>query len=198
MVLIPTLQAPMIPAISHLSVQVYCTQPDREAYARIRKDPDEIAEFLAGTTNPWAHGQCQVISQRMSLRVPNANCYSHNDLGRSRPVSLHKHWVSGTYVNEAADLVLLPVGTSVYGYSLATGVREIALEGLHKERVTQVFPTNTLFNCAKHAVLLHLGWVDIREVCMASAADQSLLPAWRRHCEMWCTCRSCTCQISCV
>lgn len=132
--------APVVLALcthTFAAAQIYYTEPDHEAYARSAKDPDEVVDYLAGTTNRWAYGQCQTMRERMSLRVPGANCVSSNVPGHARP-DLGKDWVRHISVEHEADVLFVMVQASVYGYSLASGERVLTWHGVHSQRICQV------------------------------------------------------------
>jgi hypothetical protein len=120
-------------------MQIYFTEPDREAYARTAKDPDEILAFLAGTTSRWAFGQCQTMKERMTLCVPAANSVSTNVPRHAKgAIDLNKVWIRSVTVHEGRDTVLVTIGRSVYGYSLEDGRRIASWEGLHSQHVSKV------------------------------------------------------------
>jgi hypothetical protein len=142
-------------------VQVYYSESDKEAYARAAKDSDEVLAFLAHTTNRWAYGQCQRVRERMSLRVPDANCVSANVAASAQGrLDLSKQWVRHVEVHHGADIVFVIVQASVYGFSLETGQRLLSWEGIHPQRICQACPH--MFSTALMAFKCH----NISLICL--------------------------------
>jgi hypothetical protein len=124
-------------------MQVYYSETDPDAYARTGKDPDEVLAFLAHTTNSWEFGECQTVRERMSLRVPGANCVSSNVVPPAQlRVDLNKQWIRHLDVHHEADMAFVLVQASVYGFSLETGQRLLSWEGIHPQRVCQACPVH--------------------------------------------------------
>lgn len=129
--------------LAHLgAVQIYYTEPDHDAYARSAKEADEVVDFLAGTTNRWAFGQCQTMRERMTLRVPGANYVSSNVPGCGRP-DLCKAWIRHISVQHEADVLFVMVQATVYGFSLASGERMLTWDSMHSQRICQVRMSRT-------------------------------------------------------
>lgn len=110
--------------ITQQHLQIYCTEPDLEAYARSVKDPEDV---VSGETNPWAFGQCQQVKVRLHLDVPGLEA-QHPDSYRQGGRTF--------WVDDRSSVAFTAVGQSIYGFSLSDGTRIASWESIHSRHIT--------------------------------------------------------------